>query len=500
VAQDVTRELLDAAAVHKFYLQLLEKYMGQSFPVPQQVCQPDASPERHEHTLQQMKAWLRLLDMAITAPMIRDALKQEDLPGETAESLLRYHIFKSSHLDADRDKTDFLGTHLLRNPGPTSRRQPAAGGGSVGEAYSYIFSQKQAQDFELEIQQILGEMVEPLASEHGQLLREFQYLHQEANEFRTFNELMDSGILQRVRELKGHFGASFYHPQVLASSAVYNVFFGTRFDELFREATNQIKAFAAKVQQDGGSIMSRVDGDVTVKNLAEVEENKILTEEYGRARENFRQISKFKKAVDSRRSGRAVAVHTPPPRPAPVSVATPSRSALPPTPTGVQSLAEAPGRSFITNALEETKLRGAIDSIRNFVHAAEPAMANVVPMRNGNIVLTPVETEVFRAGYHTEKSFRADYVNSMCYMFALHYRMEQEMQEYKTKRGSSYLWKPHADSLTYMLSASRRALDDSGNVAVVAEQRGLTEKVKAMNATQDKLRAQINVVAELLQS
>src|SRR5215471_2522305 len=100
--------------------------MGQSFPVPQEVCQPDVSLERQAQTLEQLRAWLRLLDMAITAPMIRDALKQQELPGETAESLLRYHIFKASRSDSDRDKTDFLGTHLLRNPGPTSRRSPAA--------------------------------------------------------------------------------------------------------------------------------------------------------------------------------------------------------------------------------------------------------------------------------------------------------------------------------------------------------------------------------------
>ena len=497
--QDLTRELLDTAAVHKFYLQLLEKHMGQSFPVPQEVCQPDVSTERHGQTLQQMKAWLRLLDMAITAPMMRDALKEHELAGEISESLFRYYIFKSSHLDADRDKTDFLGTNLLRNPGPTAQRPPAApGGGHVGEAYSYVFSQKQAQEYELEIQQIISEPVEPLPTEHQQLLREFQYLHQESNEFRTFDELMDSGILQRVRELKSHFGASFYHPQVLASSAVYNVFFGKRFDELFREATNQIKAFAAKVQQDGGSIMSRVDGDVTVKNLAEVEENKILTQEYGRARENFQQISKFKKAVDSRRSARSTAIHTPPPRPAPT--AAPSRSALPPSPQGVQALADAPGRGFIASSIEETKIRGTIDSIRNFVHAADPAMANIVPMRNGNLVLTLLEAEACRAEYHAEKSFRADYVNSLCYLVALHSRMQQEMEEYKNKRGSSYLWKPHADSLTYMLTAARRILDDSGQVAVVAEQRGLAEKVKAMHNAQDKLRGQINAVAQLLQS
>ncbi|HTD23920.1 MAG TPA: hypothetical protein VK738_14780 [Terriglobales bacterium] len=504
MAQDVTNELLDIVAVHKFYLQLLQKFMGQSFPVPQEVRQPDIAPERHSQTLQQMKAWLRLLDMAITAPMMRDALKQQALPGETAEPLYRYYVFKSSPLDADRDKTDFLSTYLLRHPGPTAARRPGTTGGHLGDTYSYIYSQEQAQEFEKEIQQILGAPVSPLPTEHEQLLREFQFLHQEADEFRHFDQLMDSGILQRVRELKSHFGASFYHPQVLACSAVYNVFFGKRFDDLFHDATNQIKAFAAKVQQDGGSIMSRVDGDVTVKNLAEVEEHKILTQEYGGAKENFQKISRFKKAVDSRRSHRTASVPTPPPKSASAiaaAAAPPSRSSLPPTPPGVQSLAEAPGRgSGASNMMEETKVKGAVESIRNFVRAADAAVANIVPMRNGNILLTPAETEAFRADYNTEKSFRADYINAVCYMVALYARMQQEMEDYKSKRDSSYLWKPHADSLAYLLTASNRALQESAQVGVVAEQRGLTEKTKTMGATQDKLRGQISAAAQLLQS
>ncbi|HZR27602.1 MAG TPA: hypothetical protein VFA71_02390, partial [Terriglobales bacterium] len=158
------------------------------------------------------------------------------------------------------------------------------------------------------------------------------------------------------------------------------------------------------------------------------------------------------------------------------------------------------GRGLGSNMIEETKIKGAVESIRNFVRAADPSMANIVPMRNGNIVLTPAETEAFRAEFHTEKSFRGDYVNAICSMVAIHTRMHQEMEEYKSKRESSYLWKPHADSLTYLLNASRRALDDSAQVGLIAEQRGLAEKIKAMNATQDKLRAQINAAAQLLQS
>src|SRR5207237_9504743 len=132
--------------------------------------------------------------------------------------------------------------------------------GQPHQAYSYMFSQKEAQEFQAEIERMLGVSTPELPPEHQQLLREFQYLHQEADEFRHFDQLMDSGILQRVRELKAQFGPSFYHPKVLASTAVYNVFFGRRFDELFRETAAQIRAFAAKVQQEGGSIMSSVDG------------------------------------------------------------------------------------------------------------------------------------------------------------------------------------------------------------------------------------------------
>src|SRR3954465_1037834 len=96
-----------------------------------------------------------------------------------------------------------------------------------------------------------------------------------------FDTLMDSGIMQRVRDIKQRFGTSFYHPRVLATIAEYNMFMGERFDELFREAARSIKQFATSVQQAGASIMARVEGDVTVKQLADVQEDQILGAEYG---------------------------------------------------------------------------------------------------------------------------------------------------------------------------------------------------------------------------
>src|SRR5438105_15229777 len=313
---------------------LLQKHMGHAVPVPQEVSNPDITIDRLAQSIDVLRRWLLLLDMAITAPMVRDALK-DPTDHSTAEALYRHYILKAAHSDSDRDKTDFLGTYLLRNPVPNSGRETGTPCGSSGEAYSHLFSQRQAEEFQKEIEAMLVVEMPEMRPEHQQLLREFQYLHQEADEFRHFDQLMDSGILQRVRELKAQFGCSFYNPCVLAACAVYNVFFGKRFDDLFREAAAQIKAFAAKVQQEGGSISSRVDGDVTVKHLQEVEEeSQILKQEYGHAKEQFHKISKFKKAVDSRRSRRPSAAVAPAPKP----VAAAAKGVASP---GVQSLAES---------------------------------------------------------------------------------------------------------------------------------------------------------------
>jgi hypothetical protein len=525
LSDDQVGELRDLNAVNDFYLRLLERHLGHPVPAP---GSPLAAGETKDGandpaaSIQKLERWLHLLDLAISAPMVRDALI-EPPSTESAESVFRYCVRKASPADSERDKTDFLGTFLLRNPAGGVVRPTITLTSSSSEATPYLTRLEQAQAFEKDIWRILGRNVYPLPPEHDQLLREFQYLHQEADDLRHFDQLMDCGILQRVRELKTNLGASFYHPRVLSTTAVYNVYFGKRFDDLFREAATQIKAFAAKVQQDGGSILSRVDGEVTVKNLADVEENSIMKQEYGKAQENFRKVSRFKKAVDSRRSRpgtpRQPSSMSGPPtgsfpavrstsaapstgaHPAPSAAAAASaRPPSPPQPAAVP-LAEAPGKSTpAAHTIEEARARGMIESIRNFVRAADPASAHIIPLRGGTITLTPPETEAFKTDYSGEKSFRSDYSAILTYLVALHARMQSEVEDYKSKRDSAYLWKPHADSLACLLTLANKALQESGDVCVRGEQRGLGEKVRTMYATQEKLRNQIKLVAEVLQS
>jgi hypothetical protein len=474
-------QLLDMAAVHAFYMGLLEETLGHAVPAPHEVVSA-AGGGAVAQSQGILESWLDLLDLAITPPMIRDALK-ESTTRETAEALLRHFVRKSSRSDADRDKTDFVITFLYRALVPPARQIPQE------------MNVDEPSEFEEEIYKILdSDETQPLPEEHRQLVREFPFVQQEVEDYNHFDQLMDSGVIQRARELKQRFGVSFYHPRVLATIAAYNVYFGSRFDHLFKQAAQQIKQFASSVQEQGGSIMSRVDGDVTVLNLTEVErhEGEILRADYLGAQEQLRKISVLKKAVDSRTGAHP---HAPA-----VAVAAHGAASL----SGSGQLPHVPGAGEpvpggVNLAIELGKLRAVEDSIRNFILAADPNAANVVPLHNGNLSLTHPEVEAYRADYGAEKSFRSDYGAAIRQAIAIQARIQLELQEYNSKLGSAYLWKPHADSLAFLIHSAQRLQEQCGAVLSVAEQRGLADKANAITGALQKMRQQLHMAAKALQ-
>jgi hypothetical protein len=470
------QHLQDMATVHEFYCKLLHVKLGHGIPVPQEVAVAVADAATTEASAKLLGHWLSLLDLAIAPVMVRDGLK-EITTKDAAEGLLRYYFRKHSAEDSDRDKADFVVTYLFRLLAMPLR--------SAEE-----WTIEEPSRFEEEIYAILAlEEVLPLPDEHRQLVREFPFIRQEAEDVRHFDSLMDSGLMQRVRDIKQRFGYSFYHPRVLATIAEYNVFIGSRFDELFRQAARSIKQFAVSVQEAGGSIMARVDGDVTVKHLQEIEEEEILEQEYGRAQEHLRKVSKFKKAVDIRKT------HTPPPAAARAQAAgAPPRRAV-----FAGGTAADVSRSLDRNA-EENKLKTTMESIRNFILAADSKSANIYPMRHGNIVLSQAEIDAFRAEYRGEKSFRGDYALALARGVSINVRMMNELEEFRTRTTSAYLWKPHADALAYLLHLATRLQEECGSIIQVAEARGLKEKVDAMNTTLQRLKDQSGIIAKALET
>jgi hypothetical protein len=489
LVEDPKWELSILANVSGFYQKLLRDYLQGELPVHpglEDEAIHQANTNLRE-VLGKMHRWLQLLDMAITPAMVRQALNTDTDP-EIAEALLRYYTRKREFTESDRDKTDLVATFLYRHPrvpGQWERR----GYGLDGSL--------PLSPFEIALIEILADSDTPLLpEEHVQLLREFEPLREQAQGFVSFNALIDSGILPRVRELKQSFGRSFHHPGVLATIAPYNVAFGTRFDELFGSAIGEIKTFARAVEELGGSILSNVDGiDVTVEHVQALQEGELLKIDYVEALDKFRRVSKLKKEIDKRprikRTAAAVPVRS---GGGAAAAAKPARTR--PTATPVRHVALPVTAQQLS--LEEAKLRRVEESIRIFVRVADPKFRQVVPMRFFNLNLIPAEVEAYCADYLEEESLRAIVARTLLRSVAVIGRIQTELEELKRCQPATSLWKLRADALVVLLEVARSAYEAGGQVANNAQKQGEPAVAESMQTSMQKLRERAEFVVKTL--
>ena len=483
-------ELLDLISVHHFYVAALETNLGYGISLPQEVIQAQSSSAQTREAMLGVLRWLGVLDLAIAPAMVRDQLYATK-DRTSAEALLRYFVKKSSVSDLDRDKADCVLGFLCRD-----LRQHAAPAVNSYDSYQAIANA--ACQFKIEINRILAEVqLRELPVEHAQLLREYEFLYQELIDFRTFDQLMDCGILGRIHNLKRSFGTSFYQPEVLAVIGVFNGFFGKRFDDLFLEAARHIKSFAARVQQEGTSIMSRIDGEVRLKHLTELEgEEQILDKEYGRAREDFEKISTFKKAVDKRRAPLPDRPQSVPDPSFPSGTVSDSTAGSFADPRDHAAASLMPAQANV----EDYKFKQACEQIRAFVRAADPKICFTVPLPKHSLSLTPAEADAFRSQYEGEESFRARFADALVKLVTMKARTVTELLEFQQKQKSAYMWKPHADSLIYLTNLFCRLQEETDRLVAAAEQRGLTEKGALLSSAMRNAQAQLQSASNSLQS
>ena len=497
-------ELKDLISVNEVYSALLQHHLGATIPMPPEVLHPETHPEWIEQSIATLKGWLNLLDLAISPALIREYLKN-GRSGHQLDPLLRRYVGSTKTSERDRDKADLLITEILRSG------QGASGVANIMQApTNYELCHEQAIAFEKKIRTILQETKSPsLPDEHNQLLRQFPAFYDELDKFSSFEQLTDSALIQRVRTVKQSFAGSFYHPAVLATIAVYNVSFGQIFDNLFRQAAAELKAFAARIQKEGGNWNVPKDDQMDVAELRDEEFTHLLNREYDQAQSHFKRIARLRKAVAAQPAENAKV------QPEQKSQASASGklhaapdvhelgkycATAPDSAGAVLAQAGNPGaRHSMENALQEAKIINTRDMIRSFVKVADVAKAHIVPLPVGNVALSPSELDAFRADYVEEKSFRGEYVSALMYMIAVNTRVREEQKNFQSKRSSSYLWKPHADSLQYLLNAGQQALENVERLSNLAKQRGLEDKVNALQATAAKVRAQAVQVAGELQ-
>jgi len=476
LAEDPKWELAILATVQGFYEKLLQESVEGEVPVPAGLETVSLQGDNDVgETLGAMRRWLRLLDMAITPAMLRRAFNDDSDP-EIAEAMLRYFVRKKEHTEFDRDKTDIVSTFLYRHPRVPGQWEQRGYG---------LDGSLPLSPFEIALIEILADADLPqLPEEHIQTLRRFDALEEQVLRFGDLNALLESGIIQTVRQLKQSLDTSFFHPGVLATIAPYNSTFGSKFDELFRAASKEIKTFADDLEEQGGTILGSVDGvDVTVDHVKALDENGLLKLDYGHALEKFHRVSKLKQTLDSMpRPKRNSKSGKPAAKPA-VKTANAVTAARPVFNLKTMRKSVTPQQI----ASEETKLLKVEESVRIFVRVADPKFRQVVPMRFFNLTLTPAEAEAYCADYLEEKSLRAGVARVLLRLVAVTARIITELEELKRANNSPSLWKLHADSLVTLLEIAGNATENAERVCTLASQRGHRQQVEEIQTSLKKL-------------
>jgi hypothetical protein len=477
LAEDPKWELAILATVQGFYEKLLQESVEGEVPVPAGLETVSLQGDNDVNgTLGAMRRWLRLLDMAISPAMLRRAFTDETDP-EIAEAMLRYFARKKEHTESDRDKTDIVSTFLYRHPRVPGQWEQRGYG---------LDGSLPLSPFEIALIEILADTDQPaLPEEHIQILRRFDPLEEQVLRFRDFNALLESGVIQTVRQLKQSLDTSFFHPGVLATIAPYNATFGAKFDELFRAASKEIKTFADDLEEQGGTILGSVDGvDVTVEHVKAMDENRLLKLDYGSALEKFQRVSRLKQTLEQQppvkrrsKADRPAAVPKP--------VAKKSAAVTRP-PFNLKAMRKAVTAQQL--AAEETKLLKVEESVRIFVRVADPKFRQVVPMRFFNLTLTPAEADAYCADYLEEKSLRAGVARVLLRLVAVNARLITELEELKRANNSPSLWKLHADSLVALLEIGNNATENATRVCTLASQRGHGVQVEEIQTSLNKLR------------
>jgi hypothetical protein len=482
LVEDPKWELAILATVQGFYEKLLQDSIGGEVPVPvglEAISLQQADGDVHE-TLATMRRWLRLLDMAITPAMLRHAFTPDTDP-EIAEAMLRYFARTKNDSDVNRDKTDLITTFLYRRPrvpGQWERR----GYGLDGSL--------PLSPFEIALIEILADSDTPsLSEEHVQILRRFDALQEEAENFTELNELLESGIILRVREMKQALDISFYHPGVLATIAPYNAAFGKKFDELFLAAAAEIKNFAQALEEQGGSILGNVDGmDVTVEDIAAMEASELLRIDYGTALKKFDRVSKLRKTLERRPPVRRAVNAAPSRRISKTSRASATAAVVRRPALDVHALREAVTPSQLS--AEEARLGQVQESIRVFVGVADPKFRRIVPMRFFNLILSPAEADAYCTddSLKEDKGIGREVARVLLRAVAVSARMTTELEELKRCENSPSLWKLHADSLIVLLEIASTLNDKTERILPHVEQEDNLSQSVAIRNSMQKLR------------
>ena len=353
-------------------------------------------------------------------------------------------VAKKSHSQADRDKVDWLVTHLFKVREEQSNNLT----GWVKSAMEDILK---------------GIDFSPLSADAQASLAEIPAVRDEVRDLESFSQLTDSRIIQRGRELKNQFGEEFFHPDVLTPIVNYNLLFGKIFHAMLQETMQKVHN------------LTRSQPDSNTPDAAE-----LLRSDYRSTADAFRQLTELGREQESKKTAanaRADSAQT-----------DPGKSA--------DEWERQMKNVGVDPAIQAAHLRNRMQELTVRLRAKQTVTS--IPMFGRPLALNDWESSAFRTEYaESEQTFRVEFAHSLCHTISIISRVQEELNSYREKKNTEYLWKKHYDALLYLLYEGRRHKDTLARLSSVSQQKGLLEKSKQLLLTAEKLETTLSEVAAI---
>ena len=419
---------------HSLLIAIVEKELGRPRILPESVKKaldlksPAAINKPVSEDIQQ---WLELQNLAVSPHMLRRYITDSRVEEPAIRALIRFLVAKNPHSQDDRNKVDWLATHLVRVR--QERRQQPIGWPRT------------------EVDEILQGMELPALTAHTEdLLTELPSLLDEVKYLERFSQITDSRIIERARDLKDELGEEFFHPDVLTAIVNYNLTFGRKFQQLLQETVQKIREF---LQAQPESLSPNTQ--------------ELLESDYRTTTGAFQHLS-------------ALGQKPEPEKRAEETLVTPLQH----TEKELIGLGIDPGRQGerLRNRVREIALRVMSNPRLTFI-----------PTPLGSLRLEEWESTALQADYPVEEeSFRAAFARSVSAAIGVMMRIDEELPPYHETRGHEAVWKQHHDALVYLLYEGRLLNAVLTGLSADSQKRGLPDKSKQLHATAEKLEASLS--------
>jgi hypothetical protein len=216
--QDLAAEWREARLLHPLY-----RALGREFVIELPSC-PDLESgleDPPKESVEQARQWLLEMDQKIQVHQLRQFLQTTSLTSEEGlQTLLEHHLNRTTRIDSDRDKIDFLLVQLFSHCAPSRLEDADVDLGYVAQT----------------LEPVLGSVDLHVPS----WLEPIDDFIQSANGCRSLNELLTSGILEKGRKLKISAGEDYFEPIAMVAFTRFSFLMRRVFFRLMHHDLNTI--------------------------------------------------------------------------------------------------------------------------------------------------------------------------------------------------------------------------------------------------------------------